>query len=295
MPGPAEVAVALPVPKADQQDPNWKELQRTSYADPAGLLQLSDEWLASPELHLLRCRLHLELARDQLRGRDQQLVAAAMELDRAGRLLGDRRRYDWRLDWHRGLTELAHGHVRQALTCFDEVYDAIPGEYAPKLALGYCHEKLADSASDAETREGHEQQAMRFYDAVWRRNHALGSAAFGLARIHLARRSPDLALASLDGVPPDSRHRTAARTAMVRIHASTARRRVTADRGIGGARLRRAAQAGQSRGPHRPAGVRTAHRPAPGAAARTGRRRTGEGPAGRAARLTAARSPRTRR
>ncbi|HET6354086.1 tetratricopeptide repeat protein [Streptomyces sp.] len=219
VPGPAEVAVALPVPKADQQDPNWKELQRTSYADPAGLLQLSDEWLPSPELHLLRCRLHLELARDQQRGRDQQLVTAAMELDRAGRLLGDRRRYDWRLDWHRGLTELAHGHVRQALTCFDEVYDAIPGEYAPKLALGYCHEKLADSTSDAELREGHEQQAMRFYDAVWRRNHALGSAAFGLARIHLARRSPDLALASLDGVPPDSRHRTAARTAMVRIHA----------------------------------------------------------------------------
>ncbi|MET7617122.1 tetratricopeptide repeat protein [Streptomyces sp. NPDC005408] len=219
VPGPAEVAVALPVPKADQQDPNWKELQRTSYADPAGLLQLSDEWLASPELHLLRCRLHLELARDQLHGRDQQLVAAAMELDRAGRLLGDRARYDWRLDWHRGLTELAHGRVRRALTCFDEVYDAIPGEYAPKLALGYCHEKLADGTPDAATREGHEQQAMQFYDAVWRRNHALGSAAFGLARIHLARRSPDLALASLDGVPPDSRHRTAARTAMVRIHA----------------------------------------------------------------------------
>jgi len=62
---------------------------------------------------------------------------------------------------------------------------------------------------------------MLFYDAVWRRNHALGAAAFGLARIHLARHSPDRALASLDGVPPDSRHRTAARTAMVRIHAGT--------------------------------------------------------------------------
>ncbi|WP_405890440.1 trypsin-like peptidase domain-containing protein [Streptomyces sp. NBC_00133] len=220
VPGPAEVAVALPVPKPDRKDPNWKELQRTSYADPAGLLQLSDEWLASPELHLLRCRLHLELARDQLPRRDQQLVAAGMELDRAGRLLGERAGYDWRLDWHGGLIELAHGRVRPALTCFNEVYDAIPGEYAPKLALGYCHEKLADSAADAGAREDHQQQAMQFYDAVWRRNHALGSAAFGLARIHLARRSPDRALASLDGVPPDSRHRTAARTAMVRIHAS---------------------------------------------------------------------------
>ncbi|MFC4609150.1 tetratricopeptide repeat protein [Streptomyces maoxianensis] len=245
VPDPAEVAVALPVPKPDRRDPNWKELQRTSYADPAGLLQLSDEWLASPELHLLRCRLHLELARDQARlgapqgappaaadggsrGRDQQLVAAAMELDRARALLGERADYDWRLDWHQGLAELAHGRPSRALNCFDEVYYAIPGEYAPKLALGYCHERLADegrsgaddAAPGATAREEREQQAMRFYDAVWRRNHALGSAAFGLARIHLARRSPDLALAFLDGVPPDSRHRTAARTAMVRIHAS---------------------------------------------------------------------------
>lgn len=226
VPGPAEAAVALPVPKADQQDPNWKEFQRTSYDDPAGLLQLSDEWLPSPELHLLRCRLHLELARDQVRRRDEELVTAAMDLDRAHRLLGDRARYDWRLDWHRGLTDLAHGRLRPALTSFDLVYDAIPGEYAPKLALGYCHEKLADESRGsentpeaAEEREAHEQQAMQFYDAVWRRNHAMGSAAFGLARIHLARRSPDRALASLDGVPPDSRHRTAARTAMVRIHA----------------------------------------------------------------------------
>jgi serine/threonine-protein kinase PknG len=220
VPHPAEVAVALPVPKPDRKDPNWKELQRTSYADPASLLQLSDEWLASPELHLLRCRLHLKLARDQVTRCDEQLVAAALELERAVRVLGERAGYDWRLDWHRGLIELAHGRVRRALTCFDDVYDAIPGEYAPKLALGYCHERLAGSAAGAESREDHQQQAMRLYDAVWQRNHALGSAAFGLARIHLARRSPDRALASLEGVPPDSRHRTAARTAMVRIHAS---------------------------------------------------------------------------
>ncbi|MFD4814962.1 tetratricopeptide repeat protein, partial [Streptomyces sp. NPDC058418] len=95
-----------------------------------------------------------------------------------------------------------------ALEEFSSVYAAIPGEYAPKLALGYCHERL-----------GNENRAVEFYRAVWRRNHALGSAAFGLARIHLAQGRPDLALASLAGVPADSRHRTAARTAMVRIHA----------------------------------------------------------------------------
>ncbi|GGW59036.1 tetratricopeptide repeat protein [Streptomyces xantholiticus] len=230
VPQPAEAAVALPVPKADVQDPNWKELQRTSHDDPAGLLQLSNEWLPSPELHLLRCRLHLELAGARRHGRDKELVTAAVELERAGRLLGDLARYDWRLDWHQGLAQLAQGRLHRALSCFDTVYAAIPGEYAPKLVLGYCHEKLADewrtgeradAAEAPAAREAHEQQAMLFYDAVWRRNHALGAAAFGLARIHLARHSPDRALASLDGVPPDSRHRTAARTAMVRIHAGT--------------------------------------------------------------------------
>lgn len=231
VPEPAEAAAALPVPKPDEQDLNWKELQRTSYDDPAGLLQLVDEWLPSPELHLLRCRLSLELAGTARRlGRDKELVTAAVELTRAGQLLGDRAEYDWRLDWHQGLIQLAHGRLHRALNCFDTVYAAIPGEYAPKLALGYCHEKLADEwrngpragAPEAPAaREAHEEQAMLFYDAVWRRNHALGAAAFGLARIHLARHSPERALASLDGVPPDSRHRTAARTAMVRIHAGT--------------------------------------------------------------------------
>ncbi|TVL91019.1 tetratricopeptide repeat protein [Streptomyces sp. SAJ15] len=382
VPGPAEAAVALPVPKPDREDPNWKELQRTSYDDPAGLLQLSEEWLPSPELHLLRCRLQLELARHDGRAA-ARLVNASLEHQRAHRLLAaeGRAAYDWRLDWHQGLTHLAHGRVEQALAAFDEVYKAIPGEYAPKLALGYCHEYLAadargsttpggpppsaspqtpgspagrgrgggrraepaagrDGASKGRARtaaaregssegrvgssdagraerptgragsspeaaepaappetvagraetpagrsgtpargaaepstgrtdvpdrrppagspsspaaeageshpaeergarsgagrpgrgaeaaeppdpavEAHEQRAMRYYDAVWRRNHAQGSAAFGLARIHLARGDPDAALASLDGVPADSRHRTAARTAMVRIHA----------------------------------------------------------------------------
>ncbi|MFF2060921.1 tetratricopeptide repeat protein [Streptomyces sp. NPDC058200] len=208
VPGAAEAAAGLPVPKPDREDLNWKELQRTSYDDPAGLLQLSDEWLASPELHLLRCRLHLERARDPASSRGDALVTAGLELERARRHLRDLADFDWRLHWHEGLLHLAHERPSAALEEFSSVYAAIPGEYAPKLALGYCHERL-----------GNENRAVEFYRAVWRRNHALGSAAFGLARIHLAQGRPDLALASLAGVPADSRHRTAARTAMVRIHA----------------------------------------------------------------------------
>ncbi|WP_405674640.1 trypsin-like peptidase domain-containing protein [Streptomyces sp. NBC_01511] len=208
-PKPAEVSVGLPVPKASRQDINWKELQRTSYDDPAGLLQLSADWQLSPELALLRCRLHLEVARYQPADRAGGCLASATaELRRAEVAVGALAAYDWRLRWHQGLLHLAGDDVTSARRFFAEVYAAIPGEFAPKLALGYCHEVLGDL-----------EEAMVFYRAVWERNHALGSAAFGLARIHLADGDSGSALARLEAVPGDSRHRTAARTGMVRIHA----------------------------------------------------------------------------
>ncbi|MFI2368340.1 tetratricopeptide repeat protein [Streptomyces sp. NPDC018833] len=241
IPDPAEAAVALPRHKPDVQDVNWKELQRTSYDDPAGLLQLSREWERSPELHLLRCRLHLQLG---------DLASAQLELHLAEERLGDRSRYDWRLDWHQGLNHLASGSTAEAWRSFDAVYRAIPGEYAPKLALGYCHEKLAVTppAGNGEAeqpqppadREGNVAQAKKFYEAVLQRNHAMGAAAFGLARIHLADDEWEKACAYLESVPPDSRHRTAARTAVVRIQvnrrspvdAYAALHRLTNDEGL---------------------------------------------------------------
>ncbi|MET9556248.1 tetratricopeptide repeat protein [Streptomyces sp. NPDC006645] len=203
----AEVAVGLPVPKVSEQDTNWKGAQRTSYEDPAGLLQLSAGWVPSAELALLRCRLHLAVGR--YRPTDGHLDSAMAELERAEAAVGSLAAYDWRLRWHRGLLHLAGDEVESALESFNQVYEAIPGEYAPKLALGYCHEVL-----------GYPQQAVIFYSAVWKRNRALGSAAFGLARIHLADGDTQKAVDLLEAVPLDSRHRTAARTAIVRIHAA---------------------------------------------------------------------------
>ncbi|MFD3520031.1 tetratricopeptide repeat protein [Streptomyces sp. NPDC058653] len=207
-PRPAEVAVGLPAPKPNPQDDNWQRLRRTSYDDPVGLLQKSADWKLTPELALLRCRLHLAVARHESADTGGQLVLAAAELKRAGRAVGALAEYDWRLRWHEGLLHLARDDVKSALLSFDQVYAAIPGEYAPKLALGYCHEVL-----------GRPREAMVFYGAVWKRNHALGGAAFGLARIHLAEGDSRLALGQLEAVPADSRHRTAARTGMARIHA----------------------------------------------------------------------------
>ncbi|MFI0242743.1 tetratricopeptide repeat protein [Streptomyces sp. NPDC016845] len=208
-PAAAEAAASLPVPRPDPHDDHHAELSRLADADPASLLQNTADWRASPEVHLLRCRLTLRVA---LRGeRDPAgLTFAEQELRAAAAAIGQNRaRHDWRVDWHRGLLALAHDDVLVARDHFDQVYGAIPGEYAPKLALGHCAERL-----------GRHQEALELYEAVRLRNPSLGSAAFGAARARLALGGPRAsaaAIEALDAVPQHSRHRTAARTATVRI------------------------------------------------------------------------------
>ena len=209
-PPPAEVAQRLPVPRPDPRDEHHAELSRLADAAPEALLQHIGDWPDSTEVHLLRCRLRLRNPAD---GPD----AAEGELAAAEARIGPRRApYDWRLDWHQGLLALTRDHVTAAWAHFDRVYAAIPGEYAPKLALGHCAERL-----------GHEHEALTFYEAVRLRNPSLGSAAFGAARARLARdgeRAREEAVRALDAVPQHSRHRTAARTAAVRIGVEYVRR-----------------------------------------------------------------------
>ncbi|WP_320778489.1 serine/threonine protein kinase [Streptomyces sp. CRN 30] len=203
LPTPAQVAQRLPVPRPDPDDPHHAGLSRLADAAPEALLQHTADWRASAEVHLLRCRL-------RLRAPDGGPGAAERELRAAERLIGpERAPYDWRLDWHLGLLALAVGQVAAARGHFDRVYASIPGEYAPKLALGYCAERL-----------DRWREALTFYEAVRLRNPSLGSAAFGAARARLAlggERARQEAARALDAVPQHSRHRTAARTAAVRI------------------------------------------------------------------------------
>ncbi|MEU6820455.1 tetratricopeptide repeat protein [Streptomyces atriruber] len=212
-PDPAEVARRLPVPRPDPDDDHHGELSRLSDDDPEALLQHTGDWRDSPEVHLLRCRLRIRVA---LRRDDGELTGAETALALAEDAIGPANGpHDWRLDWHRGLLALARSRVPEARGHFDRVYAAIPGEYAPKLALGYCAEQL-----------GRRHEALTFYEAVRLRNPSLGSAAFGAVRARLALGGPDAltdAIAALDAVPQHSRHRTAARTAAVRIRVDHAR------------------------------------------------------------------------
>ncbi|WNE98316.1 tetratricopeptide repeat protein [Streptomyces luomodiensis] len=198
LPRPEQVPLGLPVPFPDPADPGTALLGIPTDSGPRRLIeQLHAFPRPSAEIRLRTCRAHLELGE-----RD----AAADELAIAVRLIGAAARYDWRLSWHRALLRLADGAVAAARREFDEVYSALPGEYAPKLALGYCAEYLGDHES-----------AERFYEAVWQRNRSQGSAAFGLARLRLAAGDRGGAVDVLGGVPKVSRHYDAARIAIVRV------------------------------------------------------------------------------
>ncbi|MDR0417736.1 MAG: protein kinase [Propionibacteriaceae bacterium] len=120
--------------------------------------------------------------------------------------------WDWRAAWMAGLSALVQGHWEDAQTYFNAVFGQTPGELAPQFVLAVACEMgqqpaVAEGlyAACAATDQGY-----------------LTAASFGLARIRAQRRTPEGALADLDGVltalamiPPTARgyleaHRLAA-------------------------------------------------------------------------------------
>lgn len=195
-PTPSAVAVGLPVPRVFPDDPAEAFLTAAAADDPHRLLdKLARTDLDTIEVALTRCRAALAAG---------DPVDATESLSRARAFAGGRE--DWRTRWHEGLLRLTRTDTTEARRCFDAVYDALPGEVAPKLALAYCAEHA-----------GHLDRAESLYLAVWRRDRSVVSAAFGLARGRLARGDRAGALAALDETPDVSRHFDAARIAGVLV------------------------------------------------------------------------------
>jgi serine/threonine-protein kinase PknG len=186
-------SLALPVPLVDPTDPNAKFLAGLAAAAPAELVTaLRSAPVDSVEIRLRDLRARLEM--DDIDAASRMLTALADDdLD------------DWRVVWHRGLTALATGDHETAALAFDAVYDAFPGESAPKLALGICAEML-----------GRLDKAAEYYRLVWTTDERYVSAAFGLARVLLASGERAAAVAALESVPEASIHFTAARVAAIR-------------------------------------------------------------------------------
>ncbi|OKK19852.1 serine/threonine protein kinase [Streptomyces sp. CB00455] len=188
-----DCALALPVPLVDPADPNAGFLAGLLASAPADLLgALGSAPADSAELRLRELRARLELG----------------ELPAAGHALTEleaRHPDDWRVVWARGIASLAAGEDEIAALSFDAIYDAFPGEPAPKLALGLCAEVL-----------GQLDNAAEYYRLVWITDPGFVSAAFGLARVRLAAGDRAGAVRTLESVPESSIHYTAARVAAVR-------------------------------------------------------------------------------
>ena len=113
---------------------------------------------------------------------------------------------DWRVAWYNGLRSLATGTAGAARDAFSAVYDELPGELAPKLALAFA----AEAAGDL-TAAGH------YFRLVWTVDRSYISAAFGLTRTCLAVGDRPGAIAALAGVPDTSSYHAAAQIAAVHI------------------------------------------------------------------------------
>jgi serine/threonine-protein kinase PknG len=189
----AASALALPVPRVDPGDPNAGFLAGLMASAPAELIAaLHAAPTGSLELRLRELRARLEMVElDSATG-----TLATLEADHPD---------DWRVVWYRGIAALASGDHEVAALSFDAIYDAFPGEPAPKLALGLCAEVL-----------GQLDNAAEYYRLVWTTDPSYVSAAFALARVQLAAGDRQGAVRTLESVPEASIHYTAARVAAVR-------------------------------------------------------------------------------
>jgi serine/threonine-protein kinase PknG len=118
---------------------------------------------------------------------------------------------DWRIAWFDGQRRLAAGDFAGARGAFGVVYDELPGELAPKLALAFALEGLGDLAG-----------ARQCFQLVWTVDRSYISAAFGLARTCLGLGDRPNTIAALAAVPDSSSHHAAAQIAAVRILVSAA-------------------------------------------------------------------------
>ncbi|MCX5201181.1 serine/threonine-protein kinase PknG [Streptomyces sp. NBC_00237] len=186
-------ALALPVPRVDPNDPNAGFLAGLMASAPAELITALQQAPGdSVERRLRELRARLEMG---------ELPTASETLQGLESSYPD----DWRVVWYRGVASLTAGDHETAALSFDAIYDAFPGEAAPKLALAVCAEVL-----------GQLDNAAEYYRLVWTTDPSYVSAAFGLARVQLAAGDRAGAVRTLESVPEASIHYTAARVAAVR-------------------------------------------------------------------------------
>jgi len=203
----AEVIAGLPAPLPDGSDPAAGYLARLAGLEPAELAQAllgavtGDAGVPPGVAESVETRLALVRA---LIGTGDLDAARAALADLSSSPLAD-----WRAAWYGGLCELAGGQPDRARAAFSAVYDELPGEVAPKLALAFAAEAAGGEAG---------LLAARYYfQLVWTVDRSYVSAGFGTARAYLASGDRVSAIAAVAAVPETSSHHAAAQIAAVRL------------------------------------------------------------------------------
>jgi serine/threonine-protein kinase PknG len=202
----AQIAAGLPVPQVDTEDPAAGYLATLSTLDPrqltAALSAAARGEAGTPPAVAESAETRLALARALIVTGDLDHAASTLT-----ELATGEHADDWRITWYHGLREVAAERPKAAQADFDAVYDQLPGELAPQLALGFA----AEAAGDQPT-------ADRYFARVWTVDRSHVSAAFGLARTRLAADDRAGAIAALAAVPQTSSHYVTAQIAAVRMH-----------------------------------------------------------------------------
>ncbi len=203
-PGIMEILAGLPVPIVDRDDPAASYLATLGTLEPGQLAVVLAGAVAGAQgtppgvaesVETALALVRAKIAVGDLPGADG--VLAGLAANDPG---------DWRISWHQGLAALATRRASEAYEAFDRVYDALPGELAPKLALAFAAEAGGDQL-----------RATRFFRLVWTIDQAFVSAAFGLARTLLDAGDRAGAIAALSAIPDSSSQYIAAQLAAVRI------------------------------------------------------------------------------
>lgn len=183
---------------------------RVDSQDPAANLVLSAGMLGVPVRRTLFERAIAQFPEST----EAPLRLAALEIESGDFSAAEKRLaavgaadpYDWRVFWYRGCAQLARKRPQDAQALFDRVYSELPGELAPKLALGLAAEMAGDLPA-----------AASLYELVSRADPTFVSATFGVARCRTRARDRDGAAAAYDRIPASSSLYAQAQMALARV------------------------------------------------------------------------------
>lgn len=212
-PSPATIAVALPTPLGDPDEPGLGDLAEGALAESRLALRRKDPELAEralsraglPKWHWLHSWYAglIALAGIEADGEAEEETEGKAEGKAGGKTgkEGDAAQREGAAPGEKARTAVATATAR-----FTEVRRALPGELIPQLALGLCAELAGDLAV-----------AQAHYATVFGTTPALGAAGFGLARVHLLAGRRAEAVTTAERLAQEFRYEREARVAAVRL------------------------------------------------------------------------------